>query len=84
MDVDFVEVDIRTTKDGRFVSIHNDTVDAYVDGVSGRVKDFTLPDLRALDIGIRHGQQWKGTPVPTFEEILEKAKVGSSGRQIQS
>lgn len=71
MGVDFVEVDIRTTKDGKFVSIHNDSVEAYVDGVSGKVKDFTLRELRALDIGIRHGQQWKGTQVPTFEEILD-------------
>ncbi len=69
--VDFVEVDIRTTKDGVPVSMHNDSVDAYVDGVKGRVQDFTLTELRALDIGAEHGEKWIGTRVPTFAEILD-------------
>jgi len=29
---DFVEIDVRTTKDGRFVSVHNSTIDSYVEG----------------------------------------------------
>ena len=76
--VDFVEIDLRTTKDGKFVSIHNSTVDAYTDEAKGQVKDFTLDELRALDIGSRVGPQWKGTKIPTFEEILDlcKGKVG--------
>lgn len=75
---DFVEIDVRTTKDGQFVSIHNATIDAYVEGKTGRVKEMTLDELRALDIGIRHGEQWKGTQIPTFEEILDlcKGKIG--------
>ena len=73
--VDFVEIDVRATKDGHFVSIHNDTVDAYVvDGTSGKVRDFTLEALRALDIGSRVGPQWKGQKIPTFEEILDLCK----------
>ncbi|PXX29210.1 glycerophosphodiester phosphodiesterase family protein [Arenibacter sp. ARW7G5Y1] len=27
---DFVEIDIRTTKNGKLVSVHNATIDAYV------------------------------------------------------
>jgi glycerophosphoryl diester phosphodiesterase len=41
----FVEIDILTTKDGRFVSIHNSTVDEYTDGIIGKVKDMTLTEL---------------------------------------
>lgn len=76
---DFVEIDLRTTKDGEFVSIHNDTVDAYVtDGTRARVRDLTLRELKSLDIGIRTGPQWKGQRVPTLNEILElcKDKIG--------
>jgi len=75
---DFVEIDLRTTKDGRFVSIHNDTVDAYTKDAKGRVRDFTLEELRALDIGSRVGLEWQGAKIPTFEEILElcKGKIG--------
>ena len=74
MGVDFVEVDIRTTKDGKLVSIHNSTLNAYVEGLTGKVKDFTLAELRALDIGSRIGPEWKGTQIPTFEEILDLCK----------
>lgn len=75
---DFVEIDVRTTKDGKFVSIHNSTIDAYAKGASGKVKDFTLAELRALDIGVRVGPKWQGTRIPTFEEILAlcKGKIG--------
>jgi glycerophosphoryl diester phosphodiesterase len=56
------------------VSIHNSTVDAYVEGVTGKVADFTFKELRALDIGIKHGEAWKGTQIPSFEEILVLCK----------
>jgi glycerophosphoryl diester phosphodiesterase len=76
--VDFVEIDVRTTKDGKFVSIHNSKVDGYAEGVKGKVSELTLDALRALDIGGRVGPEWKGTKIPTFEEILDlcKGKVG--------
>ena len=32
---DFVEIDVRTTKDGRFVSMHNSGIDEYVQGSGG-------------------------------------------------
>lgn len=75
---DFVEVDIRTTKDGRFVSIHNATVEGYAAGASGRVKEMTFDELRALDVGARVGPEWAGTRIPTFEEILDvcRGKIG--------
>jgi len=72
--VDFVEIDIRATKDGKLVSIHNNTIDAYVEGATGKISDFTLKELRAFDIGIRVGPQWKGTQVPTLDQILELCK----------
>jgi glycerophosphoryl diester phosphodiesterase len=78
LNCDFVEIDVRTTRDGRFVSIHNATVDAYVEGITGKVKDFTLKELRSFDIGKRIGPKWEGIRIPTFEEILDlcKGKIG--------
>lgn len=75
---DFVEVDLRTTKDGRIVSVHNDTVDAYTKDTTGKVADFTLAELKALDIGSRVGPEWAETRIPTFEEILEvcRGRIG--------
>ena len=75
---DFVEIDVRTTKDGRFISIHNDDVDDYAKGKKGLVNAFTFDELRAMDIGSRVGPQWKDVKIPTFEEILDlcKGKIG--------
>lgn len=68
---DFVEIDVRTTKDGHFVSVHNANIEKYVSGISAEVKDLTLTELKSLDIGEKIGAEWKGTQIPTFEEILE-------------
>jgi glycerophosphoryl diester phosphodiesterase len=72
--VDFIEIDIRTTRDGKFVSIHNNRIDAYVAEESGAVEDFTLSELKQMDIGKRIGPEWEGTRIPTFEEILDLCK----------
>lgn len=75
---DFVEIDVRTTKDVRFVSIHNASIDGYVPGAAGKVKEMTFEELRKLDVGARVGPEWAGTTIPTFEEILDlcKGKIG--------
>ena len=52
---DLIEIDVRKSKDGRMVSVHNSTIDAYVSGATGKVSDFTLAELKALDIGERFG-----------------------------
>ncbi|MEI8114638.1 MAG: glycerophosphodiester phosphodiesterase family protein [Bacteroidia bacterium] len=68
---DFVEIDTRVTKDGRIVSVHNASVDAYVVGTKGKVNDFTLEEIKKLDIGEKTGPDWKNTRIPTIEEILQ-------------
>ena len=68
---DFVEIDTRATKDGRIVSVHNATIDQYVIGKTGKVKDFTLTELKQLDIGEKIGSEWKNTRIPAIEDILQ-------------
>ena len=68
---DFVEIDTRATKDGRIVSVHNASVDQYVVGTTGKVKDFTLEEIKKLDIGEKTGPDWKNTRIPGIEDILQ-------------
>src|SRR5262249_48283752 len=63
---DFIELDLRTTSDGKLVLMHNDTVDARTNG-SGAVKDMTFEQIRMLDAGIKSGQEFAGAKVPTFD-----------------
>lgn len=64
------ETDIRRTKDGYFVCIHDATVDRTTDG-KGAVSDLTLDEIKALSI--THGaniEKYEGLKVPTLEEFL--------------
>lgn len=61
MGVDVLEMDVRLSKDGVPVVIHDRTVERTTDG-EGRVADFTLAELRALDAG--YG--WTGDGGRTF------------------
>lgn len=64
--VDQIETDVRITKDGVLVLIHDDTVDRTTNGI-GRVCDLTLAELKALDAG-------SGTQIPTLTELMELVK----------
>jgi glycerophosphoryl diester phosphodiesterase len=63
--VDVIECDVRLTRDGRTVLLHDDTVDRTTDG-TGRVADLTFGQIRALDAGM-------GQKVPTLRELLDLA-----------
>ncbi|MFC2123376.1 glycerophosphodiester phosphodiesterase [Bacteroidota bacterium] len=71
MGVDFVEVDIRTTKDGEIVSCHNSRIDAYTEGKTGNINDFTLNELKQIDIGKKSESGSENVQIPTLEEILQ-------------
>ena len=64
--VDQIETDIRITKDGELVLIHDDKVDRTTNG-SGKVCEMTLAELRALDAG-------NGEKIPTLMELMELVK----------
>ena len=73
--VDFVEIDVRITKDGHFVSVHNENVNQYVvEDLDRKVADMTLAELKQLDIGSRNSPALKDTRIPTLEEILDLCK----------
>ncbi|MFC0271873.1 glycerophosphodiester phosphodiesterase family protein [Metabacillus herbersteinensis] len=70
---DMIETDLKITKDGHIVIMHDDTVNRTTDG-TGRVRDLTLDEIRALDAGIKFGPEFKGEKVPTFKEFLQDFK----------
>lgn len=68
MGVDVVEMDVRRTKDGRFVILHDTSLDRSTTG-RGRVADFTLEELRQLRLRDGVGMP-TGELIPTLEEAL--------------
>jgi len=64
-----VECDVRVTKDGELVVIHDATVDRTTDG-SGLVSALPLDAIRGLDAGRWFGADFAGERVPVLEEVL--------------
>jgi glycerophosphoryl diester phosphodiesterase len=70
---DMIELDVRFSKDGQVVVIHDDTLDRTTNG-RGEVSDYTLRELKQLDAGSWFAPQFSGEPIPTLKEVLEFAK----------
>ena len=70
---DFVEIDIRKTKDGHIVIMHDPTVDRTTNG-TGKVSELTLDYIKSLDAGFWYSKKFENVKVPTFREVLEMAK----------
>ncbi|MER6444880.1 glycerophosphodiester phosphodiesterase [Streptomyces venezuelae] len=65
--MDVIALDLRLSKDGALVAVHDPEVDRTTDG-SGAVADLTLAELRGLDAG-------QGEHVPVLEEVLDAVRV---------
>ena len=75
--VDYVEVDLRTTKDGNLVVMHDATVDRMTNG-KGNVSELTLAELLQLEVTDKQNPSFGIYKIPQFEEVLDlcKNKVG--------
>ena len=71
MGAEEIEFDIRFTKDGIPVSVHDSRLDRVSDG-TGRVNEYTLEELLKFDFGAKKGENFKGLRIVTLEEILKK------------
>jgi glycerophosphoryl diester phosphodiesterase len=66
---DAIETDVQLTSDGELILWHDAVVDRISDG-HGPVADYTLAELRRLDLGVRFGADYAGQRVLTVEEVL--------------
>ncbi|ARU62494.1 hypothetical protein CBW65_17145 [Tumebacillus avium] len=71
LQADFLELDIQMSRDGALIVLHDATVDRTTNG-TGAVKDLTLDQLRALDAGQKFHPAFRGTKLPTLDEVLTR------------
>jgi glycerophosphoryl diester phosphodiesterase len=84
---DAVEIDVRRSRDGEFVVVHDATLGRTTDVCNHRrmcpgprVNELTLKELRRLDAGAWKGQSFVGERIPTLDEVLNC--VAAAGRQL--
>lgn len=74
---DFVEIDLRTTRDSQLVIMHDASVNRMTAG-TGLIKDLTYDSLRLLRVRDKAHPEWGEHEIPTFDQVLElcKGKIG--------
>jgi glycerophosphoryl diester phosphodiesterase len=68
--IEWVELDIRLTKDGHHVILHDSSLDRVTDG-KGLVEEHTLAEILALDAGSWFSPEYAGERILTLKETLE-------------
>src|SRR5207245_5997568 len=63
------ELDVRRTRDGRLVVLHDATLDRTTTGTS-LVADATFDEIRKLDAGSKYQARFTGSRVPELAEVF--------------
>jgi len=75
LSADAVEIDVRLSKDGVPVVIHDGDT-KRVTGKKIKVHEKTAAELEKLDVGRRRGEEWAGQGIPTLEAVLAELPAG--------
>lgn len=70
--VDYIEVDLRTTKDCNLAVFHDGSLDRMT-GIQGDFGDYDLKELQSMPL-FHQGELSKEYKIPTFEEVLKISK----------
>jgi glycerophosphoryl diester phosphodiesterase len=73
MGVDMMELDLKKTKDGVLVLMHDGTLDRTTTG-HGKVSDYTYEELMKFNLKRGHGIDIPGLKIPTLRQALEVCK----------
>jgi glycerophosphoryl diester phosphodiesterase len=72
-----VELDVQLSKDDQVIVFH-DSDTKRMGEVDKKVRDQTLSELKAIDIGKVHGEKWVGERIAAFEEFLRAMPMSTS------
>jgi glycerophosphoryl diester phosphodiesterase len=67
---DGIEFDVKVTRDGRVIVLHDQTLQRTTTG-SGDLKNYTYDELRKLDAGLKFSTKYTIEKLPTLEEVFE-------------
>lgn len=74
---DYIEMDVRFSKDGHLVVIHDADAQRTTDG-EGLIADMTVNEIKELDAGSWFSSAFEGEEVPLLNEVLDhfRGKIG--------
>jgi glycerophosphoryl diester phosphodiesterase len=77
--VDALELDLRVTRDGAVVVIHDERLDRTTDG-RGSVGDLSLEAVKGSDAGTKFAPAFRGERIPTLREVIDLVKAKGNDR----
>lgn len=80
--IEWVEVDVKLTKDGVPVIFHDEELDRCTSG-SGLVREMDFDAIRELDAGSWFGESFLGEKIPTLEELLNAVLERGMGVNLE-
>lgn len=70
---DFVEFDVRGTRDGQFFLLHDGRLDRTTDG-TGPISEASAEAVAGLSAGVKFGRPYRDLRVPTLEGLLRNLR----------
>ena len=64
------EIDVKLSLDGVPILLHDEKLERTTSG-KGRAADLAWNELRVLDAGSWHSPEFRGEPVPSYEEVVK-------------
>lgn len=81
--VSLIEFDVRMTKDGIPIIMHDETVSRTTDSTEDvHIEDLTFDQIKHLDAGSWFDAKFSGEKIPTLEDVL-KIKLNQTGLMIE-
>lgn len=69
--VDFIEIDVRETKDGVPVLLHDENL-VRTCGINKNIWDVYWDEIRKIDIGCMYSPKYNGTRIPKLDDVLKE------------
>jgi glycerophosphoryl diester phosphodiesterase len=66
---DYAECDVFQTKDGEIVLFHDEEMDRTT-GQKGMIWEYTLAELKELEVGSWFKEEFRGEPIPTLRQVI--------------
>lgn len=76
----FLEVDVRTTRDGAQVCLHDGSLKRTT-GMEKKIADVSVKDLRDLSAGNWFGREFAGEKIPLLEDLCKLVSATNQDRQ---
>lgn len=66
-----IELDVQLTKDGQLVICHDENIERVARGNKGYIGQYTLRELKGIDIGSSFSEDFKGVTFCTLSDVLD-------------